>query len=219
MLSIPGQPLLDKNRLVGRCVRLAVEFDLARLQREVSALPQHHWGTRGGRVGVHNPAQAVFLRGYAPAMGEMPIEDREPLDALPAVRELIESILPAPPMRCLLAMLPAGAVIAPHVDSGDYFLQTIRIHVPVFTHPRTWMFCAGLSYHMAAGEVWALNNATVHAVWNADPAQSRTHLICDFLPTRELVDLLVRGERDLGREEPAVDAHLFAARPPLAQDA
>jgi len=210
MLSIPGQPLLDKNALIGGCVRLRLGCDSERLREEVERLPAHFWGTRGGRVGVHNPAEAVFLRGHAPAEGDLPVEEREALSHLPYARELIEARIPAEPMRCLLAKLPGGAVIAPHMDRGaPYFSQTIRIHIPVVTHDRMWMFCDGLSYRMNQGEVWALNNSTLHAVWNADAKRSRTHLICDFLPSARLLELLAAGERNLGRDEPAVREHLF----------
>ncbi len=213
MLVVPGHPLLDKKRLIGGCVRLRVGTDLARLQTEAAALPEHLWGTRGGRVGVHRPAQAVFLRGHAPAEGDLPVEDREALALLPAYRELIRERIPAPPLRCLLALLPGGAVIAPHADQAPYFGQTIRIHVPIVTHPQVWMYCGDRSYHMAEGEVWALNNSTLHAVWNADPERSRLHLICDFLPTPALVELLVNGERDLGTDNRKVHEHLFAGMP------
>ena len=212
MLSIPGQPLLDKNRLIGGCVRLAVPIDGARLRDEIGALPDRFWGSRGGRVGVHNPAQAVFLRGHAPAEGDLPVEDREALSFLPCVRELIEQRIPSTPMRCLLAKLPGGAVIAPHIDQAPYFSQTIRIHVPIVTHDRMWMVCAGSCYRMAEGEVWALNNSTIHAVWNADPERARTHLICDFLASAALVRLLANGERDLGTDEPAVRERLLGAQ-------
>jgi hypothetical protein len=213
MLSIPDQPLLDKTRLIGGCVRLPLRCDATKLREEVNALPRDFWGTRGGRVGVHNPAEAVFLRGHAPAEGELPVADREPLSHLPYVRELIQARIPAAPMRCLLAMLPGGAEIAPHVDRGaPYFSQTLRIHVPVVTHEQVWMFCDGRSYRMAAGEIWALNNSTVHAVWNADPARARIHLICDFLPDPALLELLAAGDRDLGRDEQRVREHLFPDR-------
>lgn len=211
MLIVPGYPLLDKERLIGGCVRLAVVTDTAQLQAEVAALPQPYWGTRGGRVGVHRPAQAVFLRGHAPAEGNLPIEDREALALLPAVRALIQRI-PAPPLRCLLALLPGGAEIAAHTDRPPYFGQTIRLHVPIVTHPRVWMYCGGRSYRMAAGEVWALNNSTLHAVWNADEARARTHLICDFLPSAALIDLLLHGERELGVDNREVQTRLLGGQ-------
>jgi Aspartyl/Asparaginyl beta-hydroxylase len=213
MLALSDHPLLDKTALIGGCARLPVRCDAARLRTEVEALPASLWGTRGGRVGVHNAAQAIFLRGYAPAEGPRPIEDREALALLPYVQEIITTLIPAPPLRCLLALLPPAAVIAPHIDQADYFGKTIRIHIPVITHAQVWMYCAGHSYRMAPGEVWALNNSDTHAVWNASAELSRTHLICDFLQSPQLLNLLANAERDLGVIEANVQSRLFGAQP------
>ena len=205
---------LDKTALIGSCARLPLRIDAARLRAEVEALPESMWETRGGRLGPHDAARAIFLRGYAPAEGRhMPVEDREPLALVPYVREIIAELLPAPPQRCLLALLPAGAIVPPHHDNGPYFLKTIRIHVPVITHDKVWMYCGGRVYRMLPGEVWALNNSAEHAVWNADAALPRTHLICDFLPTPELAELLGRAERELGVVDAEVEARLMAEMP------
>ncbi|MDH4023729.1 MAG: aspartyl/asparaginyl beta-hydroxylase domain-containing protein [Gammaproteobacteria bacterium] len=212
MLDLPDRPVLDKDRLVGACLRLPVVIDAGRLATEIDALGAAVWGTTDGRVGVHSRAEAVFLRGYAPAQGELPIEDRLALDGLPYVRDVL-GLLAAPPLRCLLARLPAGGTIAPHIDRAPYFAKTLRIHVPVTTSDRVFMLCAGLTYRMRAGEVWALNNSTHHGVWNADPQLSRTHLICDFLPAPALLDLLARGDRGLGQHNPEVRGHLDGLRP------
>jgi hypothetical protein len=213
MLALPGHPLLDKTALIGGCARLPLRCDAVRLRAEVEAMPTALWGTRGGRVGVHNAAQAVFLRGHAPAEGNLPIADREALEHLPYIREIITSLVPAPPLRCLLAMLPAGAMIAPHIDQADYFSKTIRLHLPVITHPQAWMYCAGFSYRMLPGEIWALNNSNTHAVWNASNELPRTHLICDFLPSPALLALLANAERELGVVDEAVQSRLFGVQP------
>jgi hypothetical protein len=210
MLDLPDQPVIDKQALIGGCVRLPLRVDATRLRAEVAALPAELWAGTDGRVGVHRVTQSLFLRGYAPAQGNLPIEPRPALQHLPYVREIIESLVPAAPQRCVLAALPAGAVILPHIDRAPYFSKTLRLHVPVSTHDQAWMLAGALAYRMAAGEVWVLNNVAPHAVWNAHATESRMHLICDFLPSPALLELLARGERDLGREEPAVSAH-FAA--------
>jgi hypothetical protein len=208
MLELLGLPRLDKAALIGACVRLPLRFDAARLAIEIESLPSATWHTTGGRVGVHRTAEAVFLRGFAPAEGNLPIEDRPALAQLPYVREIIEVQIPAPPMRCLLARLPGGACIAPHVDRAPYFAQTVRLHIAVTTHERAYMFCAGQCYVMQPGELWALNNTATHGVWNADETRERTHLICDFLPTEALRTLLAAGERDLGERRADVSARL-----------
>jgi hypothetical protein len=215
MLDIDG-PVLDKAALVGGCARLPIAVDAARLRREVAALPASLWGTPAGRVGVHLAAEALFLRGYAPAEGDKPIEDRASLAALPYVRAIIEDLIPAPPLRCLLARLPPGATIAPHIDRAPYFAKTIRIHVPVETHELAYMLCAGECYVMRASEVWALNNCASHAVWNAHAQLARTHLICDFLPHPPLLELLGRAERSLGAHNPDAEQHVRTRRGTLA---
>ena len=207
MLDLPGQPVLDKASLIGGCSRLPMRFDGERLAMEVAALPASAWGTTGGRVGVHRDAEALFLRGYAPAQGNLPIEDRETLTALPYAREIIEQLVPAPAQRCLLARLPGGATVTPHIDRAPYFAKTLRLHFAVETHAQAWMIAGPLCYLMAPGEVWVLNNSAPHAVWNADPDRSRTHMICDFLPTPALLKLLAAGERNLGRRVAEVERH------------
>ncbi|HET9189222.1 MAG TPA: aspartyl/asparaginyl beta-hydroxylase domain-containing protein [Rudaea sp.] len=213
MFDLPDSPL-DKAALIGACARLPIAVDAMRLRAEVDALPESLWETRAGRLGPHDAARAVFLRGYAPAEGRgKPVEDRESLAQLPYAREIITRLLPAPPQRCLLARLPAGAMVPPHSDIGPYFLKTIRIHVPVITHENVWMYCDGRVFRMQAGEVWALNNIAEHAVWNADATRPRTHMICDYLPSPALLDLLARAERNLGTVNAEVERHLQAATP------
>jgi len=75
------------------------------------------------------------------------------------------------------------------------------------------MYCAERSYRMQPGEAWALNNSTVHGVWNADPERSRTHLVCYFLTSPALLGLLARAERDLGTVDAAVYERVHALQP------
>lgn len=213
MLDLPGHPIVDKATLVGGCLRLPVRIDAQRLATEVAALPSTCWGSTGGRVGVHRNAEAVFLRGYAPAQGALPIEDREPLALLPYAREIIEKLIPATPQRCLLARLPGGVSVDPHIDRAPYFSKTLRLHFPIESHERVHMIAGELTYLMQPGEVWVLNNSAPHAVWNADPDRSRTHMICDFLPTPALLGLMASGDRNLGRRDEAVERH-FATHAP-----
>ena len=164
------------------------------------------------RTGTHSRAytwlaETVFLRGHAPAEGDIPIEDRPVLGDLSYIRQLIEQDIGTRPQRCMLARLPAGASVLPHMDRAPYFSKTLRVHVPVESNELAWMICEGLAYQMKPGEAWALNNIAMHAVWNAHQSRSRTHLICDFLPEPALLELLARGERGLGRPLPEADAH------------
>lgn len=219
MLDLPGHPVLDKQALIGGCVRLPLQIDAARLQREVAALPASLWGTTGPRVGVHDAADALFLRGYLPALGNRPFDEQPALESLPYAREIIARMIPAPPLRCLLARLPAGATILPHVDRAPYFSKSLRIHVPIFSHARVFMMCNQRHYVMQPGEAWAINNSAVHGVWNDDRAQARIHMICDFLASPELADLLDRGDRQLGGVIREVREHFIAmSQPTMASE-
>lgn len=208
MLDIRGAPVLDKSVLVGGCLRLPLTVDAERLAREVWSLPVSLWGASGGRVGVQGAAEAVFLRGHAPAEGDKPVSDRDALAGLDYVKFLITELVPATPMRCLLARLPGGGSIAPHIDKAPYFSKTLRVHVPVTTHERVFMVAAGQVYNMRVGEVWMLNNSGEHAVYNTHPTESRTHLICDFLPSTALLGLMATGERGLGTDPSPVARYL-----------
>jgi hypothetical protein len=112
----------------------------------------------------------------------------------------------------LLARLPAAASIAPHIDLAPYFSKTLRIHVPVETNASVHMIAGGLCYSMQPGEIWVLNNSATHAVWNAHPTLARTHMICDFLPSAALSELLRLGERNLGKHLVHVDQYFKDAR-------
>jgi len=60
--------------------------------------------------------------------------------------------------------------------------------------------------------VWALNNSATHGVWNAHATAARTHLICDFLPSPELIGLLGQAERELGASNAELDRVMRGAQ-------
>jgi hypothetical protein len=118
MITLPGHPLLDDLRMIGGCARLPVRVDAEHCRRKCVG-PAEMWLSRGGRVGVHNPAQAIFLRGHAPAESNLPIEDREALRHVLRPRVMTQRLR----RRCAAcARLPGGAVIAAHRPSR-LFLQ------------------------------------------------------------------------------------------------
>jgi Aspartyl/Asparaginyl beta-hydroxylase len=213
VLDLPDQPLIDKARLVGECVRLRTRIDPLLLKQEVDALPATLWGGTAGRVGVHQNAEALFVRGYAPAEGELPIEDRPVLERLPYLRSLIRTVIGATPLRCLLARLPAATSIPLHVDRPPYFGKSLRLHLPVETNPAVFMLSGRSAYSMSPGEIWVLNNSAMHGVINAHADHARTHVICDFLPSAALLESLRVGERGLGIDEAELARRMGQLRP------
>src|SRR3569833_1890535 len=116
MLDIPGAPYLDKTTLIGGCTQLPVSVDKQRLFEEVQQIPASAWGPRGGRVGVHSVAEAIFLRRYAPAAGDLPVEEQPILSCLPDIRIFFSLTIAAPPLRFLMARLRPGGIIRMHLD-------------------------------------------------------------------------------------------------------
>jgi quercetin dioxygenase-like cupin family protein len=219
MQDLASLPEIDKFEWIGAgCARLPIAVDASQVRAEVDALPAEWWGSRGGRGGVHDRAEAIWLRGYAPAERRPEIDEREPFARLPTLRRLVMETIPATPLRCVLARLAAGAVVPAHADSGAYFVRTLRFHVAVITSPAVIMYADERVYHMAPGEVWALNNAAIHGVLNDDSSQPRTHLIVDFVPSGPLRALLDRADRGLGVVMPEITARFEAIyRAGLAQ--
>lgn len=207
MHDIPGVAVIDKQALFGACARLPIEVDAQELRRQMQQVPDHYWVETANRAEVHEATSALFLRGFAPADGEKPIEDRPVLDSIPYVRHIFMQLQPATPMRCLFARLPAGQSIIPHIDWAPYFWKTLRLHIPVETNDQVWMLCAGQCYQMKANEVWVLNNNLQHGVWNAHPKLTRTHLICDFLAQTPLPELLQKADGKLGQIIPQINSH------------
>jgi len=200
-------PDIDKRALIGTCRRLPISVDAERANEEIADLSDDLWGS-AGRVAAQRFTEAIYLRGYAPAEGERPIGDRPVLSHLPYCRKLVKETIPGPAMRCLIARLPPGKLIPEHTDNGAYFRKTVRIHMPLVTNDKVIFKCGDMFFKLEPNEVWVLNNCTRHAVWNRHANQTRTHLICDFLLTDDLMALLNAGEPELGVSDSALDQEL-----------
>ncbi len=191
--------ILDKQQLIGTCKKLPFEFDTQAILEEIQSIPDTLWGQQ--RVKVHQDTQAVFLRGY-PARERRPDEDRPILTTLPKIKEIAYQRFPGTPGKCLVANLKANGIIHLHTDRysqnnntipasiRQYFLSTLRIHIPIQTHPEVMFYCNGDFFHLSAGHAWLINNHDLHAVINAHPHQSRIHLIVDIHPSDDFIKMV-----------------------------
>jgi hypothetical protein len=82
--------------------------------------------------------------------------------------------------RIMLARLPAGAFIAPHVDGEPSGNRPHKIHVPLLTNADTYFFVDERRYHFAVGHAYEVNNAARHAAANRGQSD-RVHLIFEYL--------------------------------------
>ena len=89
--------------------------------------------------------------------------------------------------RIILVRLAAGGSIGSHRDNGASLSRAHRIHLPIVTAPGVDFAIAGVIRHLAAGEIWEINNRKPHAVRNQS-GQARIHAILDYVLPGEIVD-------------------------------
>ena len=89
-------------------------------------------------------------------------------------------------IRIVAALLKPHAFISPHRDGGHSLMRAHRYHVPIRTNEGVEFKIAEELRHLAAGEIWEVNNRRVHAVRNLsdDP---RIHLIIDYVVPGEKI--------------------------------
>jgi len=84
-------------------------------------------------------------------------------------------------VRALFARLKAGGRIDTHTDGLYSLLKCHRIHIPIITNDQVVFTIGGEEKVLGEGEMWEINNASLHAVDNRSD-QDRIHLIVDWVP-------------------------------------
>ena len=94
--------------------------------------------------------------------------------------------------RTRLMRLAGQAEVTRHADQGYYWVERVRVHVPIVTQPTVRFECDGQVIHMAAGECWIFDTWRQHSVQN-DAVHSRIHLVCDTVGGGAFWDLVGQG--------------------------
>ena len=77
--------------------------------------------------------------------------------------------------------LAGNGRIDTHTDGLFSLLKCHRIHIPIITNDEVVFTIGGEEKVLGEGEMWEINNATLHAVDNRID-ENRTHLIVDWVP-------------------------------------
>lgn len=88
--------------------------------------------------------------------------------------------------RLALVRLPAGAVIAPHVDAHAMAERAHRIHVPLSATPSVEYKIDGRKFEMKPGWAYDFNNRKRHSVRNKG-RRHRVNLFVDYYPNPGIV--------------------------------
>ena len=203
-LPVPTEPPPEDGvlRYLGfdDCVRLPMEVDCARLRTEIEALDASAWTKSDRDPVVQASVESFFAIGYPRGPRPLPPEDRPVLARLPYLRALLRETFAAKPTRAIVARMVPHGLIPIHTDTPRYFRGTVRLSIQVIADGVQRLYCNGLWYDMAPGEVWAIDNLRPHAIHNAG-ATPRTNVLVDYVPSDELARLLATGRSGLGRAD------------------
>jgi len=182
------------------CVRLRLRIDAAVLAAELARLPDAAWQSADRDPVVHAHVDSFFVIGHARGPLPLPPEDRTPLAALPRLRELLRTTVPATPVRGIVQRLHGGGLIPIHTDTRRYFDRTVRLSFHIASDGPQRLYCNGAWYTAAPGEVWAIDNLHPHGVPNRGAA-ARINVVADYEPSPALIALLLAGETGLGQRD------------------
>ena len=101
---------------------------------------------------------------------------------LPIMTEIISPFGYRKPVfpKVMLANLPSGSFIPPHVDGDERGYVPHKIHLPLRTNEKAFFILDGKQYHFAVGKAYEVNNGLRHAVANQGKTD-RIHLIFECL--------------------------------------
>ena len=182
------RPLANPRKT--RSVRELGPLDIAALRAAVLAIPEDVWDAENAgkpnRFEVLDATRHIVLRFIDNPRDWRGSHDRP---AWPRWRGLLEPVLAQAVQeygyargvfpRVMLARMPPGGVIHPHIDANPAAKWPHKIHVPLTTNPEVVSFFGGLERHFPEGQAVEVDNLGPHWVRN-DGATDRIHLIFEY---------------------------------------
>ena len=169
--------------------KLIKTFDVAPILKEIEKTTLWNWMNLRRAEGLNhksvddivlrfNPVQSMFT--YADFFNELGCVDYFTQMYLPQTMQLVREFAEDKIIgRVVVAKLKEAAIIAQHVDEGDYAKWHDRYHFVITTNPAVNFFCGDEKQHMAVGEIWWFDNKTEHSVVNLGNS-SRIHIVADI---------------------------------------
>jgi len=160
------------------------------LQAAVAAIPEAVWNAENAnkpnRFEVLDATRHIVFRFIDSPRDWRSSHDRA---AWPAWRDLLEPVLAQAVRaygyargvfpRVMLARMPPGGVIHPHIDANPAAKWPHKIHVPLSTNPGVVSFFGGEERHFPPGQAVEVDNLGPHWVRNNGDTD-RVHLIFEY---------------------------------------
>lgn len=173
-------------------IQLPIRFDAPALAAEVATVDEVEWIAHPQGFHGNSALPLIALHGDAENEGlEGPMRPTPLLERLPYLRQTLGA-LGAVLGRTRLMRLSGHADVSPHIDQAYYWVERLRVHVPIATTPRVLFHCGDATLHMAAGECWIFDTWRMHRVVNATE-DSRIHLVVDTVGGDGFWDMVARG--------------------------
>ena len=180
----------EANPRKTKAVRILGTVDIAALRAAVEAIPEAVWDAENARkpnkfdvLGATRHIVFRFIRSPRDWRGDFdcPLwgEWRALLEPVMAQAVADYGYARGIYPRVMLARLPAGGVIHPHIDANPAAKWPHKIHVPLITGSRVIACFGGEQRHFPAGEAVEVNNLDAHWVHNTTEID-RTHLIFEY---------------------------------------
>lgn len=182
-------------------IKLPLRFDAERLADEVAGFFEDEWKPHPqGYPG--NSAVSLIAAGGDP-LNDATKGPMLPTPSLPRCRYLrqVLAAFQSTIGRTRLMRIVGDGEVTSHVDSNYYWLQRVRIHVPMVTYPEVQFTCGDKSLNMAAGECWLFDTWRLHSVRNHVP-HPRIHLVVDTVGSAAFWDMVAVGERPFAPQRP-----------------
>lgn len=179
-------------------IQLPLLFDAPRLASEVAALGESVWMPHPQGFPGNSMLPLVAVNGepanesFSGAMQATPH-----LARCPYLMQTIAA-LGVTAGRSRLMRLSGHAEVTRHADQGYYWLDRVRVHVPLVTQPTVRFECGDAHVNMAAGECWIFDTWRQHRVLN-DAEESRIHLVVDTVGGEQFWSMAAAGRSHDGQ--------------------
>ncbi|WP_299016952.1 aspartyl/asparaginyl beta-hydroxylase domain-containing protein [uncultured Caulobacter sp.] len=181
---------LTANPRKTKAVRRLGPVDIAALRAAVLAIPEAIWdaenAAKPNKFEVLDTTRHIVFRFVDSPRDWRGSHDRP---AWAAWRDRLEPVLAQAVRdygyargvfpRVMLARMPAGGVIHPHIDANPAAKWPHKIHVPLTTNRDVISFFGGAEHHFPVGEAVEVDNLGPHWVRNAG-GTDRIHLIFEY---------------------------------------
>lgn len=173
-------------------IQLPLAFDAQALAAEIAAIDESHWRPHPQGFAGNSMLPLVAVAGDADNESFAgPMRPTPALRRCPLLSQAIAS-LQATVGRTRLMRLAGEAEVTRHADQGYYWVERVRVHLPIVTQPGVRFECGEADVHMAAGECWIFDTWRQHRVVN-DGDAARIHLVVDTTGGAGFWELVARG--------------------------